>query len=139
VDEALLPLFTPCMLPHLRHRADVVAVARQWLSEFRPGLDAVAQRAASERLDRTREMHQQEVAAGWSRRRAQELVSIGEGLMIQGGLFDRRSEREAEQRQLETEEQAAPTSDPEMRPATPSDVALAERPELQLVLMVTPL
>lgn len=139
VDEALLPLFTPCMLPHLRHRAEVVAMARQWLSEFRPGLDAVAQKAASERLDRTREMHHQEVAAGWSRRRAQELVSIGEGLMIQGGLFDRRSEREAEQRQLETEEEATPTSDPEMRPATPSEVALAERPELQLVLMVTPL
>jgi hypothetical protein len=138
VDEALLPLFTPFMLPHLRRRSDILAMAREWLSAFRPGSDALALRCATERLDRTRDMHAQEMAAGRSRSRAQGLVSIGEGLMIQGGLFDRRTEREAGERQRETEKEDTSTSVPAMTPGARNDIALAQRPELQFILMVTP-
>jgi len=138
VDGALLPLFTPFMLPHLRRRSDVVAMAREWLAEFRPNLDALAMRTATERLDRMRDLHAQEIAAGSSRLRAQELVSIGEGLMIQGGLFDRRAEREAGQRQRATDEDATPAIVATMSHAAPNDIALAECPGLQLILMVTP-
>ena len=138
VDGALLPLFTPFVLPHLSRRSDVVAMAREWLSKFRQESDALALRCATERLDKTREMHRQEVAAGFSRSCAQGLVSIGEGLMIQGGLFERRTEREAGQRRRETEHPESPTAVPAMPHGTAGDVALAEHPVLQLLLMVTP-
>jgi superfamily II DNA or RNA helicase len=138
VDDALLPLFTPFMLPHLSRRTEVVAMAREWLSMFRPASDALALRAATERLETTREMHAQEEAAGLSRSRAQGLISIGEGLMVQGGLFDRRTEREAEQRQREAEQQEWPATTAALPGGTPGDVRLAEHPVLQLLLMVTP-
>ena len=127
VDGALLPLFTPFMLPHLRRRSDVVAMANEWLATYREDLDALALKCATERLEWTRDLHAREVAAGFTRSCAQSLVSIGDGLMIQGGLFDRRTERSAEQRERETESKP-----------TPWKIGLAERPELQLILMVTP-
>jgi len=138
VDGALLPLFTPFMLPHLSRRSDVVAMARKWLSEFRPNLDALALRSATERLDRTDDMHRREMTAGLSRSRAQGLVSIGEGLMIQGGLFDRRTEREAEQRRRRTEDEEPSVAVSAMARGAATDLALAEHPVLQFVLMVTP-
>jgi len=115
-----------------------VAMARKWLSEFRPNLDALALRSATERLDRTDDMHRREMAAGLSRSRAQGLVSIGEGLMIQGGLFDRRTEREAEQRRRKTEDEEPFVAVSAMARGAVTDLALAEHPVLQFVLMVTP-
>jgi len=129
IDSALLPLFTPFMLPHLRRRRDVVALASEWLSRSRPALDALADRFAASRLEEARQVRVQEVAAGFSRARAQSLLSVGEGLMIQGSLFDRREEREVEQRRRETELEYG---------RTVGDLRLAEHPQLQLVLMVTP-
>jgi len=132
VDSVLLPLFSPFMLPHLRRRSDVVALANEWLTRFRPSLDALAVECATARLDRTRDGQAREAASGFSRARAQALVSIGDGLMIQGGLFDRRMEREAGQRERESDEREINTRH------MSTDLALAERPELQLILMVTP-
>jgi hypothetical protein len=138
IDSALLPLFTPFMLPHLGDRREVAAKAREWLSLVRRSSDALALRFATNRLETTSERRNRELAAGFQRSRAQQLVSIGQGLMIQGGLFDRRNEREAEQRKRERDEPEWLPADQTTVPVTVNGVALAEHPLLQFILMVTP-
>jgi hypothetical protein len=80
----------------------------------------------------------QEMAAGFSRSRARGLVSIGDGLMIQGGLFDRRTEREAEQNRRAAEEELSSAAVEATARGTANALALAEHPVLQFILMVTP-
>ncbi|MEI6666715.1 MAG: helicase-related protein [Acidobacteriota bacterium] len=138
VDGVLLPLFSPFMLPHLRDRADVVAMAKQWLAAQGPEADAVALQVARARCETARQVCADQRAAEVMRARAQRLVSVGDSLMIQAGLFDRRAEREVDQRRTEASARDAATDVGLEEHVDARDIALAEPPHLRLVLMVMP-
>jgi superfamily II DNA or RNA helicase len=137
VDDGVLPVFSPSAAPEPRHRCDVATMARQWLALERPSFDEAAEQATNDRATDIAGLRALEALAVLPRSRVQQLVSIGDGLMIQPGLFDRRSERAAdEQRRLELEDDEAPG---EPSPAAYGDaVARALPPQLRLLLMVTP-